>query len=272
MTPQLQKIRHVAQKQRLVICLFACLFCVGLLLLLGLNRYALVRSDVVKLRTELDSLTDLVSSLSVEMNTLHCEVYPVIPHSERVVVQRSGAYCEAQHIAEGAKFDESLAKAIASFIMSFRGADASSPSLGDFGGRIGKYTRYFRDNNISADCYDGAYRIEEITHGFVQEIDLSVPQLHLPKYDWVMCLEVGEHIPASREHFFMQNLDRSSVRGVILSWASKTNEIHVNLKTSAEVIQLAEGYGWAFDPVQTEAFRKAATLGWFKTTVHVFRK
>lgn len=42
--------------------------------------------------------------------------------------------------------------------------------------------------------YDGAGNIRAFTHDHVAFVDLTVP-LSLPRADWVLSLEVGEHIP-----------------------------------------------------------------------------
>lgn len=41
------------------------------------------------------------------------------------------------------------------------------------------------------------------------------------RYDWVLSLEVAEHLPRSMEPVFVFNLDRHAKEGVVLSWARK---------------------------------------------------
>ena len=221
------------------------------------------------MQADVRQLTKLVATLSAGSSLLQCELALLMrsQNTTGTVVQNSGAYCETEH-TKGAKFDAPLADGVVDIVKA-----SGKSEIGDFGGRMGRYTDYFRQNGMRADCYDGAYKIEELTQGLVKQLDLSVPQLDLPKYPWIMCLEVGEHIPPEREHFFADNLDRSATHGVILSWASKDNEIHVNLKKSEEVIRLfEERYGWRFDAELTKMLRSKATLSWFRTTLHVFHK
>ena len=47
-------------------------------------------------------------------------------------------------------------------------------------------------------AYDGAGNVEEYTNGFVRYVDLTLP-LHLGVSEWVLSLEVGEHVPSEFE-------------------------------------------------------------------------
>ena len=60
---------------------------------------------------------------------------------------------------------------------------------------------------------------EETSEGRVTYLDLTLPQYGLPLYDWVMSLEVAEHIPPKYEHIYIDNIVRHAKEGVILSWA-----------------------------------------------------
>jgi len=58
------------------------------------------------------------------------------------------------------------------------------------------------------DAYDGSPFSEEALEGKVQHLDLTVPQYGLPVYDWVLSLEVAEHIPVKFEAIYLDNLFR----------------------------------------------------------------
>ncbi|CAG5124210.1 unnamed protein product, partial [Candidula unifasciata] len=53
----------------------------------------------------------------------------------------------------------------------------------------------------------------------VKFLDLTAPQYGLPAYDWVVSVEVGEHIPAKFEDIYLDNLARHAKEGIVLSWA-----------------------------------------------------
>jgi hypothetical protein len=56
------------------------------------------------------------------------------------------------------------------------------------------------------DAFDGAPFCEETSEGRVQFMDLTVPQYGIPLYDWVISLEVAEHIPSKYESIYLDNL------------------------------------------------------------------
>ena len=63
-------------------------------------------------------------------------------------------------------------------------------------------------------AYDGAANIEHLSAGFIKYTDLSASQLWLGRrWDWVMSLEVGEHIARQHENNFLDNLVRHACKG-----------------------------------------------------------
>ena len=56
-------------------------------------------------------------------------------------------------------------------------------------------------------------------------LDLTLPQYGLPLYDWVISLEVAEHIPAESEAIYLDNIVRHAREGVVLSWAVPGNNL-----------------------------------------------
>jgi len=59
----------------------------------------------------------------------------------------------------------------------------------------------------------------------VSYLDLTLPQYGLPLYDWVISLEVAEHIPAESEAIYLDNIVRHAREGVVLSWAVPGNDL-----------------------------------------------
>ena len=99
-------------------------------------------------------------------------------------------------------------------------------SVYDFGAGLGWYGKAlladdegdgFRLRSYKA--FDGAENIQDIfPDGFVEHLDLSKP-VYLSVRDWVLSLEVGEHIPRQYESAFIDNLHRHNTQGIVLSWA-----------------------------------------------------
>jgi len=123
---------------------------------------------------------------------------------------------------------------------------------------------------------DGGYGINNATEDFahpVQYCDLTKP-LHFGMYDWVLCLEVGEHIPEKFEKKVIYNIIRSAKEGVILSWASggQTGYHHVNNRNNDYIISAMEDYFFTYDEEESKRLRGLATQQWFRKTIMVFRR
>ena len=85
-------------------------------------------------------------------------------------------------------------------------------SINDFGAGVGQYGHYLRREGLPWHGYDGAGDVEEYTDGFVKFVDLSLPTLALPRADWVVSLEVAEHIPRTHEWAVLRNLHAHACR------------------------------------------------------------
>lgn len=104
-------------------------------------------------------------------------------------------------------------------------------SVSDFGAGVGQYGHALRSMDLQHRWagYDGAGNVEGVTGGMVRFFDLTLP-LSLPRADWVLSLEVGEHIPPEHEMMYIRNLHAHACRGLVLSWAylGKWGVGHVN--------------------------------------------
>jgi hypothetical protein len=148
-----------------------------------------------------------------------------------------------------------------------------SSTVLDLGCGPGYYTRYFLDHGIKSKGYDGNPNTPTISKGLCDVADLT--QIHnFDKNDWVLSLEVGEHIPKEYEDTFIQNLINHSKVGIILSWAvpGQPGDGHVNCQSNDYVVSLMNKHGYSLDLNNTLQLREAAEVWWFKNTVMVFRK
>ena len=129
-------------------------------------------------------------------------------------------------------------------------------SIIDMGAGVGQYGHALRslDSRYNWRGYDGAGNIEEVSDGFMSFFDLTIP-LALPRADWVMSLEVGEHIPSEREKLVVRNIHAHNCRGVLLSWAQlgKWGVGHVNNHRSQYLIDVFTGLGYRYNVNATEA-------------------
>lgn len=103
-------------------------------------------------------------------------------------------------------------------------------------------------------------------------MDLSLPQYLEQQYDWVMSLEVGEHLPKQYEQVLLENIARHAKVGVVLTWATpgQGGHAHVNEQPNEYVIEKLATLGLKYDKEQSIAYRAVAELPWFKKTIMVF--
>jgi 2-polyprenyl-3-methyl-5-hydroxy-6-metoxy-1,4-benzoquinol methylase len=90
-------------------------------------------------------------------------------------------------------------------------------SVADFDCGIGHYVKLLSDNNINIKGYDGNPNLLESKYCSI--LNLSKEYIFEEPFDWIMSLEVGEHIPKQYEDIFINNLHKNNKYGIILSWA-----------------------------------------------------
>lgn len=146
-------------------------------------------------------------------------------------------------------------------------------SVLEFGAGKGCYTAAFRLRGLAARGYDGSPQVAALTDGLVQSADLTVPHA-LDPADWVVCLEVAEHIPRPHEETFLTNLLSHARRGVVLSWSNNEGgNGHVNLRSNEWVAEAMRARQFEHDPDGQAALRHGISdIHWYRETVMVFRR
>ena len=164
-------------------------------------------------------------------------------------------------------------------------------SILDLGAGVGQYGHSLRSRYGDAVWYrgfDGAGDVENYTNGFVRYVDLTLPFALRGRAEWVISLEVGEHVPRDYELMFVRNVHAHACNGVVLSWACYGGHQHVNKRSNEYVIALFEGLGYRYKKEATDRIRQPATrerLGanrsledanrvysWFARSVMVFER
>ena len=132
------------------------------------------------------------------------------------------------------KLDRGLASALARF---FAGS-----SVIEFGAGHGCYSDVLRraGRNISVRPFDGAPGVGAATRGFVRHADLSRPLRYGPS-DWVLCLEMAEHVPRAFEAQLLANWDAHSRIGLVISWSmlKGVSNGHVNIRPHESVTRIS---------------------------------
>jgi hypothetical protein len=164
------------------------------------------------------------------------------------------------------EYDAPLARAIIKFFPYIKTAV-------DIGCGNGKYVMNFMVNGIPCEGYDGSPLTHELTFGLCEVTDFSEP-VDIGKFDLVLSLEVGEHIPAAYEQIFINNLCNASDKFLLLSWAIEGQHGigHVNCHANSYIIKELKTRGFLYVRWFTELLREETTLPWFKNTLMTFIK
>ena len=173
-------------------------------------------------------------------------------------------------------FDQSLSLGIVNFF-----SKENSKCVADFGCGPGWYTNAICNQlKIQCDGYDANPNTTLLAKnnnysGNFFVTDLTKPIIFENKYEWVLCLEVGEHIPSHFEDILIQNMHNNNTKGVVLSWAieGQNGPGHVNCKNNDYIINKFVELNYNYDIENTDNLRNSATNAfWFKNTIMVFRK
>lgn len=96
---------------------------------------------------------------------------------------------------------------------------ARAKTIADFGAGRGDYVTALRKVGFEVDGFDGIKRIKNLTGGLVQQADLAIRLDFGRKWEIVLSLDVGEHIPAEFQEQFIDNICRHAQKLAIISWA-----------------------------------------------------
>lgn len=148
--------------------------------------------------------------------------------------------------------------------------------VASFGDGPGRYKQLLLNTGKlkGYDAYDGAPFSETTSEGRVMFLDLTLPQYGLPLYDWIISLEVAEHIPNEYESIFLDNIARHAKEGVVLSWAvpGQDGYSHINNRPFEYVVKVMENLGFKQNQVESQKLKQAASLPWLKSNTNVYRR
>ena len=147
-------------------------------------------------------------------------------------------------------------------------------SVVDFGCGNADYSRYLVEKGLDCEAYDGNPNTPEMTNGFGRVLDLTKPFDLGKKFDYVVCLEVAEHIPLEYQDIFVENLVKHTDFYLVISWAveGQGGDGHINEQNEDYVLNLFKNKNMNYNKEVSDFIKHNATLGWFKETVYVFRR
>ena len=212
----------------------------------------------------------IIKELSILLNQASKKIGQLSCQLSTNEVSDNGGWCSkisgknsSQHLT-----DSPLSKALSKFLVGKR--------VASFGDGPGYYKEFLLSYNevLSYDSFDGAPFAELTTNNNVKFLDLSVPIYHLDQYDWVISLEVAEHIPEKFESVYLDNLARHSREGIILSWAAigQGGHSHINNRDFPYVKAKMEERKFIHDNTSSFYLKSQSSFDWFKNNINVFRK
>ncbi|XP_053402552.1 uncharacterized protein LOC128557915 [Mercenaria mercenaria] len=183
---------------------------------------------------------------------------------------KTGGWCLSQSKGEGGQHrtDKNLVTALIKLL--------KGKSIGSFGDGPGLYKQFFLESNeINVyDAYDGAPFCEITSNGRVKFLDLTLPQYGLPIYDWILSIEVAEHIPKEYESVYISNIVRHAREGVILSWArpGQSGYSHINNRPFLYVKDLMKTLGFTHDEKKSDMLKSATGFRYLRYNLNVYRR
>lgn len=145
-------------------------------------------------------------------------------------------------------------------------------TVADLGCGNAQYVKYLNDNDCYVTGYDGNPNVIKYDNCHVLNLTKNIK--FNKKYDVVLCLEVGEHIPEQYENILINNIVKICKNKLIISWAVPEQEGfgHINCKENKYIIDLIEEKKFKYSNDESEQLRLSSSQTWFKNTIMVFNK
>ena len=162
------------------------------------------------------------------------------------------------------KLDLGLATSIAQLV-------GRGSTLTELGAGLGCYTAWLSNLHVTIiAAVDGLVDATTLTGGRVTQWNLACSME--ARADWVLSLEVAEHIPKRIESAFVKNLVGNARCGIVLSWAppGQNGKGHVNLKTQQEVSYLLSRHSFIHNVSASQRLKQSATLYWLQNNIEVY--
>lgn len=154
----------------------------------------------------------------------------------------------------------------------------SAASILDLGCGTGAYVKALRNSGLYCDGCDGNPDVEKIAgcHAVNVAQKIVLRTVQGDQYDWVLSLEVGEHLPKRYEQIFLDNINNTAKRGVVLSWAKigQGGLGHVNEQSNEFIEKEMLSRNWLRDRPAEEILRLHTSphCFWFRETIMIFRR
>ncbi|CAJ1359499.1 unnamed protein product, partial [Effrenium voratum] len=166
-------------------------------------------------------LTEALTLLEADLRTLRTVLQtwrpPSATESRFYSHEADGRFSTMEALRRDTFEEYQLDKGLLQGLLKLLPRDAS---VADLGAGAGQYAKWLNDTGlVSATAFDGSPDIHLVTRGVVNLADLGKPLQLWRRFDWALCLEVAEHIPAELTATFLDNLDRHTDQGLVITWA-----------------------------------------------------
>lgn len=123
----------------------------------------------------------------------------------------------------------------------------------DFGCGNGFIVKRLLKKGVFAQGFDGNPFTNQLSSGLCDIHDLVDIRKFDNNFDWVLCMEVGQHIPEKYENNFIENINLNNTKGVIISWAPEERGgiAHINCRESGYVRSIFEKFDY-YNDIDTE--------------------
>lgn len=166
--------------------------------------------------------------------------------------------------------DHLLVPSICNWIIGFL-KDYKDHPLYDFGCGTGHYLQKLSEAGYSNLIgYEGKIVKKSLFSNIIKQDISSI--FNVPQKGNVICLEVGEHIPAKFEDNLLTNFANTCDRYLILSWSPNDDFGHVNCLTNEQVIPKVVAKGFEFLPQETILAKNAVNDYLHFKSIMIFRK
>ena len=159
-------------------------------------------------------------------------------------------------------------------------------TLLDIGSGTGMYGAHFHELRERGKVapfwtgFDGSPGVENYTRtmgppgSLTRHANLCDESVVLPRKDWVMSLEVGEHLPQSCMSNYLRLLDEGNRKGMFLSWAVPGQAGFCHISTKANDVVTAAFAVLGYEPLRHAwvSGRRVARMDWFRKTFMAFKR
>lgn len=170
---------------------------------------------------------------------------------------------------------------------------AGNSTLLDVGAGSGRYGAYFHKRRMQGELIngsspplwkgvDGSVNVAEFTRRSDAPLGAQTDYLNVcnltswrpPSHDYVMSLEVGEHIPPRCMRHYLSLLHLGNRRGLFLSWAipGRAGKCHIAARPNVVVIAAMRLLGYISVMELADEARNNAQYPWFNESFMVFRR